>query len=298
MSGLSPPVDSLITEEWASEEVMMTPFVFILLTGFSFSQTDCDTLTFDSAGSQIVGYFYAANAPGSPTLVFTQGFMETGDIWAIGKTLSHQGINVLMFDFRGCFRSEGKQGLIHSQEDIGAAISFLSSKQMTDEYHIDATKIVLGGHSYGGHMSMVYAIHHPEIRRVITISGGDLGILAELLQTNPDLRKTYADLFQSIKRPKGPILFEYEDPIEELMEKQSFFSIFAQTEKLSHTDILMTGGLDDQVVSIEDYLLPLYRRIRANKGQKIVFKIYQTNHSYRNVSSELLEDVITWINRN
>ena len=269
----------------------------IFVASISLSQ-ECDTLRFDSDGSQVIGYFYSVNLPGSPTLIFTQGFMGTGDIWGIGKTLSSQGINVFMFDFRGCFESEGKQGLMHSQADIGAALSFIRSGGISTKYKIDPTKIILGGYSFGGHMSMLYAIHHPGINRVISISGGDLGILAEQARTHPDIRNDYTGFFQSIRRPKGPVDFKYDDPMKELLDNQAFFSICDQSERLSGTDILMTGGLDDQVVSMEEYLLPLYRKLKKNKGQNLQFIVYQTNHSYKNVSDELLKDMSNWIKMN
>jgi pimeloyl-ACP methyl ester carboxylesterase len=203
--------------------------------------------------------------------------LATGDIWGLGKALSARGINVFMFDFRGCFESEGKQGLMNSQEDIEAALRFLGSDEMAGKYRVDPSRIVVGGYSYGGHMSMLYAAHHPEVPRVMSISGGDLGALARIIRTDPDVRKGYADIFQSLRKPRGPVEFEYEHPLDELLDNEAFFSIRTQAAKLSGTDILMTGGLDDQVVSMEDHLLPLYRALERNRGQKLRFIVYQAD---------------------
>jgi len=83
---------------------------------------------------------------------------------------------------------------------------------------------------------------------------------------------------------------------EELLENQAFFSILDQTEGLSDTDVLMTGGLDDREVSVEDHLLPLYRKLRANDREgRVRFIVYQTDHSYQNVSDRLIADVAGWI---
>lgn len=261
------------------------------------SQTKCDTLEFYSKDSKLVGFFYPSESPSSPTLLFTQGFMETGDIWGIGKTLSDFGINVFMFDFRGCHKSEGKQGLLNSQEDIGSALAFLNSKETVEKYKIDTSKIIIGGYSFGGHMSLLFAINHPEIKRVISVSGGDLGIFGDLVKSNPELRKGYSDFFQSIKKPNGPIEFEFEDPIQELIDNYDYFSILNQTDKLTNVDILLTGGLDDGTVSMEEYVLPQYRKLKKNKSLKITCKIYQSGHSYKGTSSELLDDIRNWITK-
>lgn len=261
------------------------------------SQTQCDTLLFLSEGSRLTGYFYSSNISKSPTLLFTQGFMGTGDIWNLGKTLSADGINVFMFDFRGCFNSEGKQGLLNSQEDIGSALDFLRSGSMVDKYDIDTASIIVGGYSYGGHMSMLYACTHPEVQRVISISGGDLGIFGDLIISHPDLRQEYSEYFRSIRKPDGPVNFEYDDPIQELIDNHEHFYILRQTDQLSHVDILMTGGLDDTVVSMEEYILPIYRKLRMNNTLHLECKIYQSGHSYQGVSDALLSDIENWIRK-
>ncbi|MDO8548772.1 MAG: alpha/beta fold hydrolase [Ignavibacteria bacterium] len=252
-------------------------------------------MRFQSHQSLLTGYLYPSDSPKSPTLIFTHEFMGRGDIWDIGSILSNNGINVFMFDFRGCFQSEGKQSLMNSQEDIEAAINFLSSKEIVSRYDIDTSNFILGGYSYGGHMSMLYAIYHLEIKRVISISGGDLGILAEIFKSNSDLRKSYSNFFQTLKKPEGLVDFQYADPIEELLENQEYFYILKKADKFAGTDVLLIGGKDDSTVSIEDYMLPLYRALEKNKEQNAKFIIYQTGHSYINVQENLIKDIENWI---
>jgi len=274
--------------------------LIFLVVGFNnvlLSQTKIDTLSFESEGSNLLGYFYPSIHPNSPTLLFTQGFMDSGDIWSIGEKLSKNGINVFQFDFRGCHKSEGKQGLMNSQVDIGAALTFLNSTEMMKKYNIDPENIIVGGYSYGGHMSMLFAINHPEIKRVISISGGDLGIFGDLVKLNPNLRKGYSDFFKSIKKPNGPVNFKYDDPIQELIDNQEYFYILKQVDNLSNVDIFLTGGLDDNVVNMEDYILPLYRVLKKNKTMNVECNVYQSGHSYKGVSDELLTDIENWIKK-
>jgi pimeloyl-ACP methyl ester carboxylesterase len=279
------------------KKYLILTLLVVGLNNILLSQTKCDTLVFNSKGSNLIGYFFASEKSDSPTLLFTQGFMDSGDIWNIGETLSNNGINVFQFDFRGCHSSEGKQSLMNSQEDIDAALFFLNSQEMVMKYGIDKENIIFGGYSYGGHMSLLYAINHPEIKRVISISGGDLGIFSELVKSNPSLRKGYSDFFQSIKKPNGPVDFEFDDPIQELIDNQEYFYILKQVDSLSNVDIFLTGGFDDNVVSMEDYILPLYRKLKKNKSVIVLAKVYQTGHSYKSVSEELLTDIENWIKK-
>lgn len=159
---------------------------------------------------------------------------------------------------------------------------------MKQKYKIDPENIIIGGYSYGGHMSMIYAINHQEIKRVISISGGDLGIFGDLVKSNTNLRKGYSDFFQSIKKPNGPVDFAFDHTIQELIDNQEYFFILKQADSLSNVDVFLTGGLDDNIVSMEDYILPLCRKLKKNKSVEVESKVYQTGHSYKGVSEELL----------
>ena len=68
-------------------------------------------------------------------------------------------------------------------------------------------------------------------------------------------------------------------------------------DSLSNVGIFLTGGLDDNVVSMEDYVLPLYRKLKNNKSLKVECKVFQTGHSYKGVSEELLIDIENWIKK-
>ncbi|MCA9748611.1 MAG: alpha/beta fold hydrolase [Romboutsia sp.] len=256
----------------------------------------CDTVYFKSEDAILTGYFFSSEIDYSPTLIFLQGFMETGDIWNLGKTLSNNGINVFMFDFRGCFGSTGKQGLLNSQKDIDGAFNFLKSKEFSNLYKIDSSNIILGGYSYGGHMAMLYSIYHSKIKRIISIAGGDLGIFASLLIERPELWNSYFNFFNSIKKPIGPVEFVYDNPIDELLENQSYFSICNNATFLQRTDILLIAGLDDQTVLLEKQIIPIYRELKKNKHQKVKIIIYETDHSFKDVSNRMMEELKNWIN--
>ncbi|MBP8726574.1 MAG: alpha/beta fold hydrolase [Saprospiraceae bacterium] len=269
--------------------------VFSLLSVYANSRWQHDTLKFSSGGSTLTGYFFDSHRPGSPTLLFTQGFMDSGDVWGIGKTLSANGINVFTFDFRGCHKSGGLQSLANSQEDLDAALITLKSKELINRYGIDTHKIVLGGYSYGGHMSVLCCIRHPEVKRVVSISGGDLGILANSMAANSELKKKYTAFFQSIQKPAGPVDFLFDDPVRELMEQHVRFDLCRQAHRLAGKDVFLTGGMDDLTVSLEEHIIPVYRRFSKIENIKLTCKIYSCDHSYRNVSTELMNDIAIWI---
>lgn len=277
------------------KKLFFISFFFCFNLYLSGAPSACDTLYFDSQGSRVQGYLYSSDIPNSPTLIFSQAFFETGDIWSIGQSLSKRGINVFCFDFRGCFNSGGKQSLFNSLEDLEAASQFLKSDKVITEYKLDTSNVVIGGYSYGGHISLLCSILYAKFQRVINISGGDLGIFANHIKSNNELKKRYTTFFESLEKPGGPVKFLYDDPIEELLLNQEFFSITNQVSKLSNVDILLIGGLDDSVVRLEQHILPLYRKLKTNHDIQLTCFIYQCGHSFDGFRDRLIEDLSNWI---
>jgi hypothetical protein len=73
------------------------------------------------------------------------GDMRNGIVAAVCRTLAQQSIMALRFNFRGVGQSQGSYGgAIDEQEDVRAALSFISSLD-----GVDKARIGLGGYSFG-----------------------------------------------------------------------------------------------------------------------------------------------------
>lgn len=279
---------------------LIVPLI-LLLPDVSYSQlTYFDTLEIDGHGHTLKGYFFKARSgTKSPTVLFLQGLPgEIGDELDLGKHLSGAGINFFTFNYSGIFASGGKHSLANTIKDINSALAFLTSDKIVRKYQIDTTAIILGGYSFGGGMALTYLQHHPSLSRVFSIAGTDHGQFAHEVTTDSTYMKMMVNYFDKyLKAPAGPIKFVYEKPIDELLRNPDFYHIKLLAAKLSGVDVYLVGALDDRNVTMENHLLPLYRELKKNKGQEVSFRIYQTNHSFRNALSELSQDLIRWIKK-
>jgi len=108
--------------------------------------------------------------------------------------------------------------------------------------------------------------------------------------------KMMSDYFNNdLKYPNGPVRFVYENPFSELIENRSRYYNKLLAKNLSDNNVLLIGAIDDKSVTLENHLLPLYHQLKKNDGQNVTFKIYQTTHSFKNVTEELNRDIIKWI---
>jgi pimeloyl-ACP methyl ester carboxylesterase len=100
-----------------------------------------------------------------PPVVFTHGFLNTGDVWTGAVAALDGSARSLYWDLRGHGRSEaappGRYGRDHALADLA---------RMLD---VAGRPAVLVGHSLGGYLSLAYAILHPaEVAGLVMVAGG------------------------------------------------------------------------------------------------------------------------------
>lgn len=254
-------------------------------------------ISFESNGYKIHGWFYKTKGKGPfPTVILLHGFPGgKGDLFELGQKMIKESINVLTFNYRGTWGSEGDFTLENSLQDIQSTFEYLHQKEIISEYKLDTSQIILGGYSFGGGMSLTFAANHSEIRRIISIAGNDHGEFVREYLRNESMAEVINDMFDKLKAPEGPVRFEGHAALQELIDNVNFYDLRLSAPKLADREILLIGGWDDVNVTIENNLLPLYRALKKENAQNVEFIAYHTDHSFVNVRDKLAEDIIKWI---
>ncbi|MEB2787172.1 hypothetical protein [Algoriphagus persicinus] len=65
---------------------------------------------------------------------------------------------------------------------------------------------------------------------------------------------------------------------------------------LSTKKILLICGWDDNVVSIDRYMLHLYRALQEEKASQVSIRAFQDNHGFSESRKEIAKTVEDWIN--
>jgi len=81
------------------------------------------SIEFDSNNHKIQGKFYHAEGePPFPTVLLLSGFPgNEDDVLGLSQKMIQHGINMLTFNYRGIYKSEGIFSLQNTYEDIQAA---------------------------------------------------------------------------------------------------------------------------------------------------------------------------------
>jgi alpha/beta superfamily hydrolase len=133
------------------------------------------TLTFHSRGQpsfQLEGIVHLpANAQNAPVIVLAHPQPASSNMndpltVALAKSLAHNGMIALRFNFRGVGHSQGQQtdGRMEPLDLAGAIDKALTVPGA------NPTKVCVIGHGFGAYIGMLYAPFDPRIRTLIAIS--------------------------------------------------------------------------------------------------------------------------------
>ncbi len=221
------------------------------------------------------------------------------DVLGLGQKLSDKGINVLTFNYSGTYKSDGLYSFANSQLDIQAAYTFLHQNEQIKRFKIDTSRFYIGGYSDGGGMALSYAVNHREINAVFSIAGNDHGEFMREYSKDKNLKNIVDNIFEKMKEQENVIRFAPNSTPKEIMEQNIDISPYDQrlnSKALASKQLLLIGGWDDSKVTIENYILPLYRKLLEENANKITIRAFQDGHSFDNTRNELMHAILEWIN--
>jgi dipeptidyl aminopeptidase/acylaminoacyl peptidase len=241
-------------------------------------------------------FFLAVGGAPAPTVLFFPGWPgDPDDVLGLGALLAEQGINVCMLNPRGLQQSGGIHSHSNTQQDIGAALQWLRQAEVQKRFGLDDTRLALGGHCYGGGMAMAYAAQDQSVCKVISIAGNDHGEFARETQRNSAFAEDIRRGMLSTRVPEGAARFDYDAGLMELLDHQDVYGLRENATNLADRSILLIAGWEDEQVTIDQFLLPLYGALRKAGTKKVTFLVYHTDHDFSNVRQRLAFDIADWL---
>lgn len=130
-----------------------------------------EELQIPSNGTKIFGFEYLANGYGPhPTLIFIHGNPGNERNLDLAQNLRKVGYNVVYFDFRGSWGSEGEFTFENNIADTKAVIDYLCDPENAERLRIDTSKIALFGHNTGGAIALIAGINDSRIKGIASLS--------------------------------------------------------------------------------------------------------------------------------
>ncbi|MBC7746266.1 MAG: alpha/beta fold hydrolase [Flavobacterium sp.] len=137
----------------------------------SISPAGIEELQIKSSGSTIYGFEYIANGRKlHPTVIFLHGLPGNERNLDLAQNLRRAGYNVVFFNYRGSWGSEGTYSFENSIEDVDAVISYITDSVYTERFKVDKSRIALVGHSMGAGIALINGINNKKVKAIAGIS--------------------------------------------------------------------------------------------------------------------------------
>ena len=239
-----------------------------------------------SGNSQIAGLIYSANGlQKHPTLLLLHGYPGNERNLDIAQVVRTHGWNVIYFDYRGSWGSQGKFSFKNSVEDVVNVVAFCNKYQ--DLLKIDTSNIVLFGHSLGGWVVLKALQELPTIKKGFALSAWNIGndyknVSSEKemlrLANDPKTGGKYFVLNTSLKDLYTPVL-----------KDQTYFNLLNDAKSLADKQIIM---IDEHEKNSQ-----LAAEMKESNKSYFDYSVWQTDHVFTNKRASLINKVLEFLEK-
>lgn len=242
-----------------------------------------EVLHIPSHGVEINGVAYlAAGAGPHPTVVLFHGLPGNEKNLDLAQAIRRAGWHVVTLNYRGSWGSPGPFRFRQNLEDADAALAYVRSPAVATKLGIDASKLVIIGHSMGGWVVINTAAHDHGLAGVVSISAGDMGAIGAaptayavgmMRQNMESLAGVTAESMAADVATLGDTTFAHAAP------------------GLKDTPYLALTS-DDGLAWATDGLT---KAIKAEGGTRVVTAHAPTDHGWSDHRIDLEARIITWL---
>lgn len=229
-------------------------------------------------GDTIAGYaFIAKGKTLKETIILVAGYPGNDNNFDIAQKLRRNGKNVISFNHRGAWGSQGTYSYSNCLEDIEKLIKYLSKEKVATALRIDTNKFVLLGRSYGGGIALIKGSKLNTVSKIIAISTANYG---EIMR-----KYTSLDELSSFKKyMKKQIMMNHDIDsfLQELLDNKIEYSITHHKDKLAKKPVLL----------IEDS----HKNDKwINQLENVTIKHIKSDHNFIDKRNELANAILEWL---
>ncbi len=242
-----------------------------------------EVLHVPSGGVQINGVAYLASGAGvHPTFVLLHGLPGNEKNLDLAQAVRRAGWNAITFNYRGSWGSPGSFSFVHNIGDAAAVLAFLRDPANVKSLGIDTTRLVIGGHSMGGWVTVHTAANQRGLRGAVLISAADMAAAAD----RPHDR-VVAMMASDMESLSGTSPEQMADEAASLGGMR-FSDAYGGLARLPLLVVTSNDGLaasNDSLVAAE----------RARGNTRVTAVHFNTDHSYSDQRIALESAVLRWL---
>jgi pimeloyl-ACP methyl ester carboxylesterase len=234
----------------------------------------------------LAGLIYRANGREKhPTLLLLHGYPGNERNLDIAQVVRAHGWNVIYFDYRGSWGSQGKFSFKNCVEDVTNVVAFCNKYQ--DSLKIDTSNMVLFGHSMGGWAGLKAIEQLPQIKKAFILSAWDMynQYKRQLSGTELNAYNVNADTLGKYFVLNGSL----NDRFKPVIDRDDYYSLEKNISPLKEKQIVMLDEHDrnKKIAEAIQNLNPVY----------FEYNIWQTDHSFTNKRISMINKLLWFLDK-
>jgi len=231
------------------------------------------TITIGNDSIAAFGMLAAGKEP-KETVLLLHGLPGNERNLDIAQELRRKGRNVIYFNYRGAWGSQGEFLYSNCLEDVKKVMDFFSIPENAEKYRVKPNSFILFGHSLGGGIALLNGATDDRVKKIAIYSPLNIGTASSGVL---DWLHGYVkDLFMLNINP--------DKFYKELKDHKDSFDALHYKKELSKKHLLVIDENDRNKHWVE----------QLDNTEYILMK---TDHSFSDKRLELIEKVSEWINK-
>jgi len=232
-------------------------------------------------GDTIAGYAFIANKENlKETIIMVHGLPGNDNQFDIAQSIRRTERNVIHFNYRGSWGSDGDFSYSNCLEDVNEVIKYLSNAENSKRLRIDTTAFVLLGRSYGGGIALIEGSNNEKVKKIIAISSMNAGSDTHPIHDLSKLSRWKKYLSKQVMLNVTPTVF-----LQEIFDHKEAYDILTYKDLLKKKKVLIIEDTQNN----QNWIKLL---------ENIDFKMIESDHSFISNRIELTNTLIEWLNNN
>ena len=226
---------------------------------------------------------YALIAKGNEfkeTVILLHGLPGNEKNLDLAEMIRQSGKNVIYFNYRGSWGSQGEFLYSNCLEDISKVIDYLSNDIVSKKLRIKKSSFSLIGHSLGGGIAILHGIKDNRVKKIVALSSFNAG---EELKSNDSVDEL-SDFQEYLNEQFMLNIDSKKFLIEILNHKQEWNLKSINSLKIDKPFIFIDENNRNE------------RWIKSIKNNQ--YLIIDSDHSFSDKRNELSAEIINWLNKN
>jgi len=231
-------------------------------------------------GDSIASYaLIASGHTAKETVILLAGYPGNDNNFDIAQEIRRQGRNVILFNHRGAWGSQGVYSYFNCLEDVEFLVNYFSKEEISAELRVDQDSFILLGRSFGGGIAIISGGKIDAVKKIIAISSVNYGSVMKKYSRLDELSG-----FKNYMKKQIMMNHDIDYFLQELLDRKNEIDLANYNEDIENKNVLL---IEDSSKN-QDWI---------NQLEHAESVILESDHNFIDKRIELTNLIVEWLDQ-